>query len=262
MYKLFAQGREVNLLETERTQPEVRNQLDWGCVVSSQSLSVQRQRFINPQNSLPYMGCVVKFADWATEEEWDFAPEAELVFYVENQKTGFRLQKKTRLSVLHGFFLADAKTLAKPIFFDNDARSGTILVKTQTPLAVTLDPPFLKGFVKTDFDPKFSVFRIIFDFPENYSESKIQGNIILEAQQTGQKVTLNMVYDPASTILKRISRMAAYSTSFAWFNFSDFILLVVAASALIIIWYYLRGQKSKRQSDRRFNGHNRYVNDK
>ena len=260
MYKLFAQGREVNLLETERTQPEVRNQLDWGCTVSSESLSVQRQRFINPQNSLPYMGCVVKFANWATEEEWDFASEAELVFYVENQKTGFRLQKKTRLSVLHGFFLADAKALAKPIFFDNDARTGTILVKTQTPLAVTLDPPFLKGFVKTEFDSKFSVFKIIFDFPENYSESKIDGNIILEAQQTGQKVTLNMVYDPASTILKRISRMALYSTSFAWFNFSDFILLVVAASALIIIWYYLRGHKSNRQPSRRFNGHNRYVN--
>lgn len=262
MYKLYSQSREINLLQIMKSQPEVQNNLDWGCRISSESLTATRQRFINPQNSLPYMGCLIKFSDWAVSENWDFNPQVELVFYLENKQTGFKLEKRTRLSVLHGFFLSDKKLLNDGLLFDNDSRVKSVLIKTQKELNLSLEPQILKSFAKTDFDPKFGVFKIDLTFPENFSESKLKGVAKIESQETGQIISIPLVYDPASTILKRISKIASFSGSLSWFSFLDMLLLMIAASALVIIWYYIKGQERKGQKARRYVSHNRYVNEK
>ena len=177
MFKLLSQGREINLLQDEQIRPEIDHNLTWGCRCPSSSFSVNRQKFIKPQNSVPYMGCIVRFADFQSEGQWDFAPQTTVIFFLENKESGFKIEHKVNLHVIHGFFFSDKSLESDPIQMDNNSRSKEVLIRTQKMLNVETDPVKLARYLKFDFSPHTSLLKLRLELPEDFSTQRMLGHI-------------------------------------------------------------------------------------
>ena len=259
MFKLMAQGREINILQSEQDKPEIDHNLTWGCTCSSPSFSVNRQKFLKPQNSLPYMGCILRFADFQNESEWDFNPQTSLVFFLENKASGFRIEERVNLHVIHGFFFADKSLESDPIQMDNNLRSKEVLIRTQKMLIIDTEPAKLSRFLKFDFNPKTSILRLNLLLPENFSDKRMIGHINLQSTESSQSSRLVVVYDPSTTIMNRLANLTNFPLFF-WKNMglSDFILLLIALAALVIVLMYLNCFRSNDHEEDAWRNRNFY----
>ena len=259
MFKLLAQGREINLLQSEQDKPEIDHNLTWGCSCSSPSFSVNRQKFLKPQNSLPYMGCIIRFSDFQNEGEWDFSPQTSLVFFLENKASGFRVEHRVSLHVIHGFFFADKSLESDPIQMDNASRSKEVLIRTQKMLIIDTEPAKLARFLKFDFNPKTSLLKLNLLLPEDFSDKRMLGHINLQSAESSQASRLVVVYDPSTTIMNRLANLTNFSFLF-WkdMGFFDFILLLIALAALGILLMYMNCFRSRVQEEEAWRNRNFY----
>ena len=240
MLKLLSNGKEVNLLQSEQERPEIVNNLTWGCSCSSPSFTVKRQKFINPQNSLPYMGCLLTFADFQIDADWDFSPQASIVFFLENREISFRLEHRISLQVIHGFFFSDKSVLSDPIQMDNNSRSKEVHIRTRSLPEVVTEPMQLARNVRFIFDKQSALLTLKIDLPEDFSEQRMVGTVTLTSQ-SGQSSRIVVIYDPSSTIIRKLANIANFSPFF-WtrLSFSDFVLILVGVVALGAVFVYLK----------------------
>lgn len=241
MFKLLSEGREINLLQSQQDKPEIDHNLNWGCLCLSDSFVVTRQKFLKPQNTLPYMGCVLRFSDFEQEAEYDFGPSTSIVFFLENKQSGFRLEHRVNIHVIHGFHFMQKNLISEPIQMDENSRSRRISIRTQKILQVSTEPPHLARHVKFSFDSSRSLLTLDVDLPENFSDQRIFGNISITSPESGQSSRVVIIYDPSSSIIRRLSNLARFSPFF-WtsLSFSDFLLVLIAVAALVVVLVYLR----------------------
>jgi hypothetical protein len=243
-FRVFADNKEIDLIDMEKNNPEIDHGLEWNCLVDSSSLKASKIKFKRLDNQ-NYFGCVVEFAKWTSSDSWDFNRRANLTMQIHNPLSGFKITRKLSLELVHGFFVEqDQESSVSNFTLDNDNRQKEIKIKSKEKLSLSFSNPIFKKYTKIKYSPEESVMHLIVDLPEDLSEHLIKGHLQLESQLTGQKTKLEIIYDPSSTILKRIKNWSfGFPFSKASLSWGDLFLLVAFLSVAVFIYKIVNSKK-------------------
>lgn len=241
-FRMFADNKEIDLIDMEMNNPEIDHGLEWDCLVDSSSLKASKIKFKRLDNQ-NYFGCVVEFAKWTTNDAWDFNKRANLTMQIQNPLSGFKISRKLSLELVHGFFVEEESSQSN-LTLDNDNRKKEIKIKSKEKLSLNFSHSIFKKYTKIRYIPEESIMHLMIDLPEDLSETLIKGYIHLNSQSTGQKTKLEIIYDPSSTILKRLKNWS-FSFPFSKMNisWSDLFILIALLSVIVFVYKVISTKK-------------------